>query len=515
MNMKNLKNSLRQRWLSVLAVLTSLLSSTFSFSQSCAYDKVLDESVELCTSLSGRSLISDNYADEALNSILNTIGASKRFILKECSGVKNATAASYKGVRYIFYNSDFMRKVVERTNDWSNVSILAHEVGHHINGHTMQIALYSTDTNPQTTLKENRKQELEADEFSGFVLAQLGASKEQAQQVMKLISSDFDDSQSSHPAKSKRLDAIANGYDKGLAMKGKPRVEVVRDTVYVNRDSERIVHQTRVERDTIYVEQNVTYEDLFYQGVQQYLDKEYSKAEVSFNKSIDLNPSFAPAYNNLGLLYNESGDFAEATDYFDKAFELDPSFVFKKNQLKALFNDEKYQQVAESLNEISLTDIDAELNLISGLAYFNISDFNKASEYLSLLDENDKTYNVHLAQAIIAGASGDHTQASACFTKALKIKSTNDVLLNRAIAYIESGEFDLAETDVEKVIANDPNLSRSYLLKGNIFYQRNRLIEACENWQMASDLGDKRASELSDKYCLAVNLLKKTSNEED
>lgn len=513
--MRNLKNSLKRRWLSVLVAVTSILSSSYSFSQSCAYDKVLDESLELCTSLSGRSLISDNYADEALNSILNTIGASKRFILKECSGVKNATAASYKGVRYIFYNSDFMRKVVERTNDWSNLSILAHEVGHHINGHTMQIALYSTDTNPETTLKENRKQELEADEFSGFVLAQLGASKEQAQQVMKLISSDFDDSQSSHPAKSKRLNAIENGYEKGLAMKGKPRVEVVRDTVYVNRDSERIVYQTRVEKDTIYVEQNITYEDLFYQGVQQYLDKEYSKAEVSFNKSIDLNSNFAPAYNNIGLLYNESGKFSEASEYFNKAFQLDPSFVYQKNQIKALFNDEKYQQVTESLNDINVIDIDAELNLISGLAYFNISNLNKASEYLSQLDENVKTYNVHLAQAIIAGASGGHREAAAYFSKALDIKSTNEVLLNRAIAFLESGEYDLAEKDIDLVISNDPNISRSYLLKGNIFYQKNRLIEACGSWQTAADLGDEKASELSNKYCLAVNLLKKTSNEED
>lgn len=513
--MRNLKNSLKRRWLRGLAVLTSILSFTLSFSQSCAYDKVLDESVELCTSLSGRSLISDNYADEALNSILNTIGASKRFILKECSGVKNATAASYKGVRYIFYNSDFMRKVVERTDNWSNVSILAHEVGHHINGHTMQIALYSTDATPETTLIENRKQELEADEFSGFVLAQLGASKEQAKQVMNLISTDFDDSQSSHPTKAKRLSAIERGYERGLTLKGKPRVEILRDTVYVTRDTEKVVYQTRVEKDTVYVEQKVTYEDLFYQGVQQYLDKEYSNAEVSFTKSIDLNPRFAAAYNNLGLLYNESSRFSEASEYFDRAFQLDPSFVYQKNQIKALFNDEKYQQVTESLSDISVSDIDTELNLISGLAYFNIGNLNKASEYFSQLDENVKTYNVHLAQAIIAGASGDHKKAAAYFSKALDIKSTNEVLLNRAIAYLESGEFDFAERDIDEVISNDPNISRSYLLKGNLFYQKNRLIEACGSWQTAADLGDEKASELSNKYCLAVNLLKKTSNEED
>ena len=50
-------------------------------------------------------------------------------------------AISLKGIRYIYYNQDFMKEITSRTNYWSNMSILAHEVGHHINGLTIAVFL--------------------------------------------------------------------------------------------------------------------------------------------------------------------------------------------------------------------------------------------------------------------------------------------------------------------------------------------------------------------------------------
>lgn len=38
-----------------------------------------------------------------------------------------------------------MDLISKSTNDWSNLFILAHEVGHHINGHSIDIILYAGD----------------------------------------------------------------------------------------------------------------------------------------------------------------------------------------------------------------------------------------------------------------------------------------------------------------------------------------------------------------------------------
>jgi hypothetical protein len=79
------------------------------------------------------------------------------------------------------------------------MSILAHEVGHHLNGHT----LLGTGSTPNL--------ELEADEFSGFVMRKLGASLAEAQAAIKLIGSER--ASKTHPGRAQRLASILHGWD--------------------------------------------------------------------------------------------------------------------------------------------------------------------------------------------------------------------------------------------------------------------------------------------------------------
>ena len=101
-------------------------------------------------------------------------------------------------------------------DNWTNLFILAHEVGHHINGHSLDLLLYVAEAIEGETLVNQRKQELEADEFAGFILAKLGATLGQASSGISLISSEKDDTYSTHPSKLKRLAAINLGFNKAL-----------------------------------------------------------------------------------------------------------------------------------------------------------------------------------------------------------------------------------------------------------------------------------------------------------
>ena len=103
--------------------------------------------------------------------------------------------------------------LTNNTNKWSNLFILAHEVGHHVNGHTRDFALIDSDFNEES-LFDKRQDELEADQFAGFILAKLGASLDETTKAIELISSNSDDTFSTHPNKAKRLNAIRLGYFK-------------------------------------------------------------------------------------------------------------------------------------------------------------------------------------------------------------------------------------------------------------------------------------------------------------
>ena len=107
-----------------------------------------------------------------------------------------------------------MNQINSKTRYWTNMSILAHEVGHHINGHTIDVLLYANKAIEEESLAASRSMELQADEFSGFVLAKLGATINQATEAVSKMTSDEDDTYSTHPKKSKRLIAINKGYQR-------------------------------------------------------------------------------------------------------------------------------------------------------------------------------------------------------------------------------------------------------------------------------------------------------------
>ena len=173
------------------------------FGQACQYGSSIDAS-EICDFYKGNNFATYKNADIALDKILAVTGLSKNFALKECKDISNCVATTYKGIRYILFDKEFMDAIATRTNSWSSISILAHEIGHHVNGHTLG--------EKEITLSESRQMELEADEYSGFVMFKLGTSLSQAQEAIRLISTNADDSYSTHPSRDKRLRAIERGY---------------------------------------------------------------------------------------------------------------------------------------------------------------------------------------------------------------------------------------------------------------------------------------------------------------
>ncbi len=139
-------------------------------------------------------------ARQMLSEIMNAVGLHANFELREAK-VTNIEASISHRRRYILYNPDFINWITKTTKSkWGAIALLAHEVGHHLNGHTIK-------RSGSTPILE-----LEADEFAGFVLQKLGASLEQSQEVMKYIASSK--ASKTHPARNSRMLAIQNGWNK-------------------------------------------------------------------------------------------------------------------------------------------------------------------------------------------------------------------------------------------------------------------------------------------------------------
>jgi tetratricopeptide (TPR) repeat protein len=290
------------------------------------------DALKLCSVLQSNSFASNSAADDALKRILGTIGASKRFVLQPCSNIANAKATSYKGIRYILYDPDFMN-TLNYGNDWGNLFILAHEVGHHINGHTLDWVLYAAEVVEPKTLGQIRQQELEADEFAGFVLAKLGGPISAANQVISKISNNSDDSYNTHPSRNKRLNAVAIGYNNAN--------KTALPATLVLYDGEPLSPKaiSYYESAKSYASKNENY-----QAISNYLLAANGGFRFGFFKSatikeqlgdtkgavtdyslyIDNGGVYPWGFINRGLLFMKDENWENALNDFNNALELDP-----------------------------------------------------------------------------------------------------------------------------------------------------------------------------------------------
>ena len=174
----------------------------------CAFEDTTKTVYELCNGVKFNGFRTNDGFEKLVKRITGLIGLKPNFILVPCPNIKNCAALNYTDkLRYVVYDKKFMDDIARSVGtNWTNTMILAHEVGHHLNGHTLR----------QANKEITRSEELEADEFAGFILGKLGATVNQAIAAMNGLPHPDCDLEyfSDHPCKTKRVDAIKNGWAK-------------------------------------------------------------------------------------------------------------------------------------------------------------------------------------------------------------------------------------------------------------------------------------------------------------
>ena len=142
-------------------------------------------------------------AKEIVSEILSFLGLPRHFAILSAN-IYDAAAFTIEGQRIILYDPSLMEDIEYVTDNlWAAISILAHEIGHHLAGHTLS-------TKGEMPLEYRLQAELEVGHFSGFVLYKMGADLEEAQLAMQVIGSD--ESTATHPSMADRLTAIEAGW---------------------------------------------------------------------------------------------------------------------------------------------------------------------------------------------------------------------------------------------------------------------------------------------------------------
>lgn len=263
----------------------------------------------------------------AVENIVKRSGLKQNFYVMECPNTDNCFAATRNGERLIVYDSRFFSRLNSVTKtDWAALSILAHEIGHHLQGHTIKSG--GSDHN----------RELEADEFSGFVMYQMGATLAEAQSAIQSVTPEY--TTSSHPPRSVRLKAIETGYSNARELY--PKVTTPAETPVIKEVKAGCIDGNCTEGRGTAINSRTfeRYEGEWHMGKRHGYGREFSaEGDIRYIGSFE-----AGKYSGTGILFLANGDRYEGGFLGGRMHGKNSRYIFRNGDILTINYEQGLRQ---------------------------------------------------------------------------------------------------------------------------------------------------------------------------
>ena len=198
---------------------------------------------------------------------------------------------------------------------------------------------------------------------------------------------------------------------------------------------------------------------------------ELKPALDAINKALDKNPGYAEAYNLKGVILFQEKNFSEAEMNYQKALELKPSFYQANLNLVAVKMEKNDWENALPLIEkaAKFASDSSEVYLKKGIIQAALGKPDRAV--------NDFTHSIELN------------------------KKNTDALYNRGNIYFQQKNYTAANSDFEKSLEINPNFGKAYYALGLSYYYANEKEKACLAIKQALRLNYPGAQQASHQLC--------------
>lgn len=256
----------------------------------------------------------DDFNISILDSFLLDSGLKKNFVLKECKNLNTPTAAMidpYFGTmeRYVTFPQNLLDnwKLYNSTN-WSYFAQITHAIGHQLFRHTLIEGL------------DNRTEELIADEFSGFMLAKMGASLDESNTGLQYFKPEAL-KQDVFPKVDARKEAISKGWNKFINGISSQEFSSSFLPAFIDLEEEPDSSETVFKKNLLKIKAlNKAMGILDYDKAQLICQELLSNGINTLAK-----PTQQTIFEYLGFIYFVKKNEEMALDYFRISHDLDPS----------------------------------------------------------------------------------------------------------------------------------------------------------------------------------------------
>ena len=232
-------------------------------------------------------------------------------------------------------------------------------------------------------------------------------------------------------------------------------------------------------------EKNLILKEAFNLAIQNHQNNNLQNAQDYYQKVLEIDPNYAPAYNNLGTIFQQLDNNQKAIKSYKKTIEIDPNYAIAHYNLGVIFQKLKENQKAkdcyEKAIEINPNHTNAHNNL--GVIFQELKENQKAKNCFEKAIEIDPDHaNAHNSLGFIIAAQGEHQKAKSFFEKAIEINPNySDAHYNLGVVFQGSGEYQKAKSFYEKAIEINSNYADAHNNLGNLFLElgENQKAKEC------------------------------------
>jgi len=248
-----------------------------------------------------------------------------------------------------------------------------------------------------------------------------------------------------------------------------------------------------------------TAESCFNQGEECYALYNFEEAIKYYNKSVEINPKYVPAYESKGWSMCKLRNAKEMIKCFDKVQELDKNGTknYKINNINvrtakdylsrgAMYNSEN--RFLESFNDynnaIQLDKDYLKAYYYRALLYTQIKEYNKATDdFNKVLEFSPKNGEVLYGRAFCYSNIGKYNESIADYTEYIRLNPKNFYgYINRGYQYKLLQDYEKAVIDYIKAIKLDSKSAMAYNSRGMLYFKNNEYKNARKDFEKAIKL---------------------------
>lgn len=225
-----------------------------------------------------------------------------------------------------------------------------------------------------------------------------------------------------------------------------------------------------------------SFENIFRNGTQAMRSGDLDTAAEDFSQAIKLNPAFAEAYFNLGLVRVQQAHYSEAATSLSRSVELKPNLRGANLFLGiALYRQDQYAKAAAALkHETAIDPSNAQAFMWLGIAQLANGDALAASYSLdkaAQLKPDDVDILYHRGRAHMLVSKDSYEQMYKLAPDSWRV---HQVL---AQSFAEADRLDDAIAEAQLAIKLKPGEPGLHLALGDLYWRQNKLAEAESEFQ--------------------------------